>query len=132
MQTGLIDVLAKRGVLRKNSMLLVEYLYKGVDGVTRKHTGDFIVEKLYVKNEVVSSLLVMSVNGEYSIKIKAENILKIEDMDESRISKSYDVHIDGRKRECKLDQFGNPLKRGRKTNETLKMIKNLPPPTNVL
>jgi hypothetical protein len=114
-------LLVKKEILKRNSLIKIRI---------GENFYDMIVEKVDIGT--LPNLFARVVNrnrysvGERIFRVPCEKIVRIDDMELSRIARSLEVDENGEMKEVKIDaKTGLPIRRGRKSKKVLELLRNL-------
>ena len=66
------------------------------------------------KNDKVRHLKLKRKTDGLEIKANEQDIISVDGMEPNRLARIFNIQPDGSMKKVKLDEFGNPVKRGRK------------------
>lgn len=117
MNPKLLDILVEKQIVKPGTEINVKCLAPGLDGYHREQIQSIFTItsiKLQDDKKTVKYLCCARIPDGASLTTKPDNILTIDGMLPSDLAKAFDLQSDGSVKKVKLDQFGNPIKRGRK------------------
>ena len=117
MNPELLNTLVHKKIIMPGTEVEVKYLAPGLDGWFREEVkGIFTVGKIVLEeesNKVKHLLCVREADGA-KLRAISPNIIRVDGMEPSELGKAFDILPNGKMKKVKLDEFGNPVKRGRK------------------
>lgn len=115
MHNNLLNSLVEKNVISAGSEIEVRYLARGLDGNFRELVQDvFTIREIHKLSSGLISLICFRNRDGAELKTGADAIVKIDGMDPADLGRAFDIMPDGKMRTVKLDEFGNPVRRGRK------------------
>ncbi len=110
-------------VIRKETEVKVRYYGKNLDGLHSRQVEDyFIVDQVYLNKQSkdITTIKVLKLTDGEPMLIKPDQIVEIDGMSDKRLGSAFNINTDGTKKKIKLDDFGNPIRRGRKRKHPIK------------
>lgn len=116
MNPNLLNALVKKELISAGTSIEAEYMAPGLDGCFReKVQGIFTVSKVVMEDtKKVNYLLSIRESDGAKLMIKANAVVSIDGMEPALLGKAFDILPDGKMKKVKLDEFGMPVRRGRK------------------
>ncbi|NJO65666.1 MAG: hypothetical protein HC836_48610 [Richelia sp. RM2_1_2] len=115
MNIHLLNTLVRRNIVALGTEIEVTYLAPGLDGYCRNLKQDiFSITEFKIENESITQIKCTRITDGAKLITTSENIIKIDGMLPKELAAAFDIKEDGSKKIVKLDEFGNPVKRGRK------------------
>ncbi len=125
MEANLLNKLVEKRIVVPGTELEIKYLAPGLDNLYRQQVTDlFTVDQIYCLKgtTTVGYMVCLRTLDKAKVKATAENILRIDGMLPEDLAKAFDIKADGSMKKVKLDEFGNPIRRGRKPKALLQKI----------
>lgn len=121
----LLNTLVRRNIVTNGTEIEVDYLVPGLDSCSRhKVTGVFSIKRLIIKDNNVTQIICLRTTDGAELRTNHEHIIKIDGMLPTELASVFNIKSDGSEKIIKLDEFGNPIKRGRKPNKLKEKMLN--------
>lgn len=120
MNRDLLNILVQKNIVTAGTEIEVKYLGAGLDGYNRNETkGTFSIIKIISIDGNVESIVSSRVTDGSILRTTPENIIRIDGMLPEQLAEAFDIQPNGSIKIQKLDEFGRPIKRGRKPKNRL-------------
>jgi len=114
MNDNLVQALIKDGIIREDTEFVAKYLGTGLDGECNQKVSGLFVTKSVVKTKGKIVIKAINKSNNQLYRIIPENVIELDGMDPIRLAKIFNIKPDGTRQKVKLDEFGNPVRPGRK------------------
>lgn len=114
MNDNLLEALINRGIMRQDTEFVAKYLATGLDGECNRPVSGLFVTKSVVKIKGKFYIKAIRKDNEEQYKIDPVNVVEMDGMDPARLANIFNIKPDGSKQKIKRDEFGNPIRPGRK------------------
>jgi hypothetical protein len=115
MHQNLLNILVDRGIVHQGTQIEAMYVAAGLDGCFTVDTTDLFSVLGAKKTADGNVILILSrLLDNAKLNVSANMIITIDGMPPRDLADAFDLKEDGSKKELKLDEFGNPVRRGRK------------------
>jgi hypothetical protein len=115
MHQNLLNILVERSIVRHGTQVEAKYVAAGLDGCFTVDTADLFSVTGAKKRQNGDVILVTSRLADNAVlNVSAEMIISVDGMPPKELADAFDLKEDGSKKVVKLDEFGNPVRRGRK------------------
>ena len=113
MNSKLFSKLVEKKIITLGTNVEANYLGKNLDGnLNVPLVDEFIITKITKKDTFILTL--EKDQGKVKVRAVPEAILNVDGMAPRRLADICNVKEDGSTKKVKLDEFGNPVRRGRK------------------
>ena len=136
MNSELLNTLVKKKLIRPGTAIEATYLAPGLDGSFREEVnGLFTVNAIILDNSnKIKHLSCIRESDTAQLNATFSSITRIDGMDPAELGNAFDILPNGKMKKVKLDEFGMPVRRGRKpknrrqgiTNDRNNKFKKLP------
>ena len=116
MNPELLNTLVDKKIVRPGTEVEAQYMAPGLDGIFSQQTkGLFTVGRvIFNEKNKVKQLLCLRTSDNARLRVNPDVILRIDGMEPAELGKAFDILPTGKMKKVKLDEFGNPVRRGRK------------------
>lgn len=115
MNPDLLNTLVEKNIVAPGTEIEAKYLAPGLDGSHREEVQDFFtIVQIALQEKKVAYLKCTRVSDGASLRAVPGCIIRIDGMEPADLGKAFDILPDGKMKKVKLDEFGNPVRRGRK------------------
>ena len=108
MNSDLLNTLVKKHIVAKDTEIEICYF-------TESSAKDIAtIEEIVAKRRKVKHIIAYRNIDGSQIEVTPDAIVAIDGMDPARLADVFNINEDGSAKKLKLDEFGNPVRRGRK------------------
>ena len=120
MNSNLLNTLVAKKIVDIGTEIEAKYLAPGLDGCHRETVqGVFTISKIALEEDEVTYLYCVRSTDGAKLRTKPEAIVRLDGMEPEVLGQAFDILPDGSMKKIKLDEFGNPVRRGRKPKHLL-------------
>ena len=122
MNQQLTQALLEKNVLKTGTEFQAKYLAKGLDGIFRTVAPSVFIFRGVKKKSESIVLRAMRKDNEKIYSIDPADVIELDGMDPARLAGIFNIKADGSTKKVKLDEFGNPIRPGRKPKHVKEQI----------